>query len=42
MHDTLPERQEMIGMFEAADLSIERFIDESGFYLVLGRKGKKS
>jgi len=42
MHDTLPKRQEMIGMFEAAGLSIERFIDESGFYLVLGRKGKKS
>jgi ubiquinone/menaquinone biosynthesis C-methylase UbiE len=41
MHDTLPKRQEMISLFEAAGLSIERFIDESGFYLVLGRKEKK-
>lgn len=41
MHDTLPKRQEMINLFEAAGLNIERFIDESGFYLVLGRKEKK-
>lgn len=41
MHDTLPKRQEMISLFEATDLHIERFIDESGFYLVLGRKGGK-
>jgi len=41
MHDKLPKRQEMIGLLEAADLNIERFIDETGFYLVLGRKGEK-
>jgi len=41
MHDKLPKRQEMISLFEAADLNIERFIDESGFYLVLGRTGEK-
>jgi ubiquinone/menaquinone biosynthesis C-methylase UbiE len=39
MHDKLPKRQEMISLFEENDLSIEHFIDESGFYLVLGRKG---
>lgn len=38
MHDTLPKKQEMISLFEATHLRIERFIDESGFYLVLGYK----
>lgn len=41
MHDKLPRKKDMMALFEAASLDIERFIDESGFYLVLGRKSEK-
>jgi ubiquinone/menaquinone biosynthesis C-methylase UbiE len=41
MHDKLPRKKEMIALFATAGLDIECFIDESGFYLVLGRKRDK-
>jgi demethylmenaquinone methyltransferase/2-methoxy-6-polyprenyl-1,4-benzoquinol methylase len=36
--DRLPSKEDMYGLFNAAGLEVLRFIDESGFYFVLGRK----
>lgn len=38
MNDRLPDTDEMVRLFEVPGLRIESFIDETGFYLVLGRK----
>ncbi|MCX8118444.1 MAG: methyltransferase domain-containing protein [Desulfobacterota bacterium] len=38
MHDHLPEEPSMRSMFQRFGLKVERFIDEPGFYCVLGKK----
>lgn len=37
MSDMLPHGDEMVRLFEVAGLTIEHFVDETGFYLLLGR-----
>ena len=37
-HDFLPEREEMLSLFQKAGLSISLFIDEPGFYCVRATK----
>lgn len=37
MHDKLPDEKTMKRLFENSGLKTEKFIDESGFYLILGQ-----
>ncbi len=38
MHDHLPGESEMRELFRKADLRIDRFVDEPGFYCIVSRK----
>jgi len=38
MHDHLPEEAAMRALFQEADLNIELFIDEPGFYCIIAKK----
>lgn len=40
-HDVLPDREEMQRLFDLAGLKLEHFTDETGFYFILGRKGRR-
>lgn len=42
MHDILPDHTTLCTLFNQAELSMERYIDQSGFYLALGLKQKTS
>jgi demethylmenaquinone methyltransferase/2-methoxy-6-polyprenyl-1,4-benzoquinol methylase len=37
-HDHLPDERAMRSLLESADLAIEMFIDEPGFYCIIGKK----
>ncbi len=38
MHDQLPSGEQMRGILASANLTVDRFIDESGFYCILASK----
>jgi hypothetical protein len=38
MHDHLPDEAAMRTLFQKADLKIEAFIDEPGFYYIIAKK----
>jgi len=38
MHDHLPDEAAMRALFQKADLNIELFIDEPGFYCIIAKK----
>lgn len=38
MHDHLPDKEEMFNLFDESGIEILNFIDEPGFYFIMGKK----